>query len=150
MQRTGDPQRAERLYREVLEQMPTLDLAANNLAALLAGDGSDKQRLAEARTIALRFEKSDQPFFADTLGWIYYLAGEQENAERLLARAVAGAPEQALFHYHLGAVLEKLGRMAEAREHLQRARTLAAEHGQFDGYDEAMVLLARVSPDETP
>ncbi len=150
VQRTGDPQRAERLYREVLEQMPTLDLAANNLAALLAGDGSDKQRLAEARTIALRFEKSDQPFFADTLGWIFYLGGEQESAERLLARAVAGAPEQALFHYHLGAVLEKLGRMAEAREHLQRARTLAAEHGQFDGYDEAMVLLARVSPDETP
>ncbi len=150
VQRSGDPQRAERLYREVLEQIPTLDLAANNLAALLAGDGSDKQRLAEARTIALRFEKSDQPFFVDTLGWIHYLGGEQESAERLLAKAVAGAPEQALFHYHLGAVLEKLGRTAEAREHLQRASTLAAEHGRFDGYDEAMVLLARVSPDETP
>ncbi|MBK7167684.1 MAG: tetratricopeptide repeat protein [Gammaproteobacteria bacterium] len=96
------------------------------------------------------FRKIGSALFCDTLGWIYYLAGEQENAERLLARAVAGAPEQALFHYHLGAVLEQLGRVPEAREHLQRARTLAAEHGQFDGYDEAMALLARVSRDVTP
>lgn len=149
-QRAGDPLRAEKLYREVLEQMPTLDLAANNLAALLAGDGSDQEQLAEARTIAMRFEKSEQPFFCDTLGWIYYLAGEQENAERLLSRAVAGAPDQALFQYHLAAVLEKLGRVVEAREHLQRALSLAGEHGQFDGYDEAMVLLARVSDEEAP
>lgn len=146
--RAGDPLRAEKLYREVLEQMPTLDLAANNLAALLAGDGSNPERLAEARTIAMRFEKSEQPFFSDTLGWIYYLAGEPENAERLLARAVARAPEEAQFHYHLAAVLVKLGWAVEARKHLQRALSLAGEHGHFDGYDEAMVLLARVSQDE--
>lgn len=145
LETSGDRTRAEMLYRELLERLPTLDVAANNLAVLLAAGGTDAARLEEASRIAARFKHSDNPWFADTLGWIYHLQGNHAEAEKLLARAAEQNADQAVFQYHLGAVLAALQRPDEAKRHLERAEALARENGQFEGYDEAMSLLAKLS-----
>src|SRR5262249_11730492 len=43
LENSKDRVAAEARYREVLKAEPTSDVAANNLAVLLAGDGSDKK-----------------------------------------------------------------------------------------------------------
>lgn len=142
-ERDGKADEAVAVYRELLEKVPTLDVAANNLAVLLAGDGSDKARLEEAARIASRFESSQQPWFADTLGWIYFQQGNFSKAADLLGRAVKTAPTQGLFQYHLGATLFELKDFAGAIRYLKEAERLAAAGEGFDGVEQARALLAR-------
>lgn len=150
LESAGDKERAMALYAALLQRIPTLDVAANNYAVLLAGDGSDPQRLAEAHGIAARFASSSNPWYADTLGWILHLQGKYAEAEKLLSRAVEGAPDEALFRYHLGASLVELDRLQEAKPHLQRAESLAREHGEFEGFDGFRLLLSRLPATADP
>jgi tetratricopeptide (TPR) repeat protein len=144
MERTGDKKGAEQRYRDILAATPGADIAANNLAVLLAGDGSDKARLEEAATIAKRFESSEQPYFADTYAWILHQQGNDAKAAQLLERVVSRAPEVPIFQYHRGAVLFALNDLQTAKVHLSKAEKLAEIQGKFDGYDEARALLAKI------
>ena len=54
-----------------------------------------------------------------------YGRGDFATAERLFGEAVSGAPNEPLFHYHRGAALLRLGRLAEARASYQRALSLS-------------------------
>ncbi|MFM7785022.1 MAG: tetratricopeptide repeat protein, partial [Gammaproteobacteria bacterium] len=135
---------AEARYREVLAVNPGVDVAANNLAVILTGDGSNKERLAEAEALARRFQSSEQPFFADTYAWILYLKGDHAKAAEILDRVVRAAPEEAIFQYHLGAALFELNDRGKAKIHLAKAEKLAQEKGKFEGYDAAMALLAKL------
>ena len=47
---------------------------------------------------------------ADTLGWIHYLLGNHEEAEKLLAEGATRAPGNAEIHLHLAHSLAALGR----------------------------------------
>ncbi|MCG3169157.1 MAG: Beta-barrel assembly-enhancing protease [Pseudomonadales bacterium] len=144
LERQGDRDGAIVRYRAVLESVPAADGAANNLAVLLAGDGTDPARLAEAFEIAKRFENAEQPFFADTYAWILYQQGNFARAATVLDRVVKRAPEEAIFRYHLGAALFRSNDMQTAKVHLQKAKMLAEEKGEFDGYADAMALLAQI------
>ena len=63
----------------------------------------------------------DHPSVLDTAGWIYYLQGELSKAEPSLLRAVRLDPFDPQIQYHLGLLLLKQGRQAEAREALERS-----------------------------
>ena len=62
----------------------------------------DPARLEEARQFASRFESADHPYYADTLGWIYFLEGNSSKAVEILNRVVKRAPNEAVFRYPLG------------------------------------------------
>ena len=141
---SGNKAEAEQIYSELLEKDPTLDIAANNLAVLLAGDGSDPARLDSAARIAARFASADQPWFADTLGWIYYQQKNYPKAAELLTRAVRGAPDEAVFSYHLGAALYELKDYAGARKALESAEKLYAQGRKYPEQPAAAALLARL------
>ena len=57
-------------------------------------------------------------------GKLAYEAGDFVGAERLFGQAAAAAPGEALFHYHRGAALVRLGRFADARLAYERAMAL--------------------------
>jgi tetratricopeptide (TPR) repeat protein len=117
---------------------PGNDVVANNLAATLSVPGADPARLERARTIAVRFQASDNPYFLDTLGRILYLQGRDAEAVPILRRAVALAPEVPVLKYHLGMALVRAGER-EAGQALLRDALAASP--RFPGSDEARKAL---------
>ena len=122
---------------EYCQQAPQDSAAANDLANVLAVL-QDPQALKVAdQALALALAPRD-PNVIDTAGWIAHQVGQPERALQLLRDARLRAPEQPVIHYHLGAVLIKAGRKAEAEQELNLA--LPSPAG-FDGREQAESLL---------
>jgi Flp pilus assembly protein TadD len=138
-QEQGEYEPAIARYEALIGFMPGNDLVANNLASLLSDHRTDAASLARAAELAQRFEKSANPSYLDTLGWVYFRRGEFGKAAEVLARAVQGS-DRPLLHYHLGMALHRAGKIAEARPHLRKA---ADAEIAYPGRDEARALLAQ-------
>jgi len=74
----------------------------------------------------------------DTLGWALFQAGQTDRALQLLRDARLRQPANPEIRYHLGAVLAKTGRKAEAQEELEAALKGGAA---FEGDADAGALL---------
>jgi tetratricopeptide (TPR) repeat protein len=141
----GRPKEAIALYESLLARDPGLDLAANNAAQLTADFmADDAQAMARARQWAERFAQANDPFLLDTLGWVCLRQGDLKQArvamDRVLAAKADLTPE---VHYHLGALLAKEGKTAEALEELKKATDAAAS---YTGLDEAKALYKSLAP----
>ncbi len=107
---------------EVLEQgikfFPDHPEIMGNLAWLLLEKKTDFDRALDlARTAYDRLP--GEAWLMDTLGWAYYHKKVYSQAEWMLAQAAELSPDNGLIQYHLGMVLYRLGRLAEARETLE-------------------------------
>jgi tetratricopeptide (TPR) repeat protein len=109
--------------KKVIQLKPDHAHAYNALGYSLA---DRNERLAEARELIEKALKiaPDDAMIIDSMGWVLYRLGDLERSRELLARAYALMPD-AEIGAHLGEVLWKLGRTAEAdriwREALARA-----------------------------
>lgn len=87
----GETGKAIRLYEDLLEKnkgSQMADVIANNLAQAIADYQSDNApQLEKARLIAERFINSNNPYYLDTLAWVYYKQGNVAAAEPLLKKA---------------------------------------------------------------
>ena len=92
----------------------------NNLAYALAVRKNNVQEALPLAEKAYSLAKG-APNIADTLGWIYYLAGQNEKAVKLLEDAVRSAPKNAEMHLHFAIVSEATGNKLAAEVALQRA-----------------------------
>ena len=129
-------------YDGALRLNPKNVLAANNLAVLLVDHRGDPQSLQKAFALSRDFEKeTPHPLFLDTLGWVRFKMGQQEDAIRLLKDAAAKAPEIPVLNYHLGIAFFRSGKRAEARIYLSKALKSA---DSFDGRREAEQVLAQL------
>jgi Flp pilus assembly protein TadD len=79
--------------------------------------------------------------FLDTLGWVRFKMGQQEDALRLMKDAVAKAPEDPTLNYHLGMAFYQFGKRAEARTYLSKALKSTEA---FQGRQEAEQVLFQV------
>ncbi len=139
-QEAGDLEAAIAAYEDVLKRNPELDVAANNLAMLLADRrAADAASLARARELMAPFESSEQAAFLDTAGWVQYRSGNYQRAVDLLEKATNLGDATPEHQYHLGMAYLKLGRIAEGKSLLSSA--LDANH-PFSGLDEARAVLA--------
>ena len=120
-ERQKDYEAAIATYEQLLEKQPNNAIGINNLAALLSDHRSDAVSLDKAAEMAGKLEKTQQPAFRDTAGWIYYRKGEYGRAVEILKGVVDQAPEVPVFRYHLGMAYLKLGDKSAASEHLTRA-----------------------------
>jgi tetratricopeptide (TPR) repeat protein len=84
----------------------------NNLAYLLANDMDKPMEAVEYARQALQLAPSSMEI-TDTLAWAYYRAGQFDQAEHQLVRAIEMEPT-AVYRYHLGMVEEAKGRKEEA------------------------------------
>jgi tetratricopeptide (TPR) repeat protein len=129
-------------YDGALRLNPRNVLAANNLAVLLVDSKGDPQSLQKAFALSRDFEKeAPHPLFLDTLGWVRFKMGQQEEALRLMKDAVAKSPEVPTLNYHLGMAYYQSGKTVEARAHLSKAVKSAEE---FQGRQEAEQLLSQM------
>lgn len=99
----------------------------NNLAFVLA---SDLKRPEEALPYARRAYQlaPGSPDIADTYGYVLAEAGRLEEAEGILRAGLSNGAVPAL-HIHLGEVLLKRNKFAEARASFQAGKDLAAKLG---------------------
>ncbi len=138
-QATKDIDGAIKTYRAVLQHNPKLDLAANNLAALVADfKYKDAKDLDNALQLAERFQNSENPFYLDTLGWLHYRKGDYNLAVVFLTKAVDSRPENADINFHLGMAYYKSGNTQDARRYLEKA---VASGGNADVVAEAKATL---------
>jgi len=127
LEQAGRAAEALLVYRQVWDatQHP---IAANNAAYVVSClYPKDTAKLAEARQWAEAAVKAapDIPGFRDTLGWIAYLQGRNDEALQSLHRAVKGLPGSPEVHFHLGQA-EMAAKQADfARWHLQAAVALS-------------------------
>lgn len=105
---------AERDLRAYLKLKPKSAQGLNALGYILANRTS---RIREARELVSRALKldPDNPMILDSMGWVEYRSGKLEAALRYLQRAHHLMPDPEIAA-HLGEVLWKMGREAEARE----------------------------------
>lgn len=132
----GKYQEALALYDDILLRDPEFAPAANNLAELTADYmPHDSLALEKARLTAERFSGSSNPYFLDTLAWVYFRQGKVDLAQTLMERAMGAAnPIPPQMHYHYGALLLKSGKTDRAKEELLKALT-GEEH--YPGKEEA-------------
>ncbi|WP_462077620.1 tetratricopeptide repeat protein [Nitrospira sp. CMX1] len=138
----GQPDLAIAAYEAALRLNPRNLLAANNLAVLLVDHKGDPASLQRAFGLSREFEKdAPHPLFIDTLGWVRFKMGQQEEAIRLMKDAVAKSPDMSVLNYHLGIAFFQSGQRAEARTYLSKA---LKNSDPFEGRREAEQVLAQL------
>jgi len=129
-------------YDGALRLNPRNVLAANNLAILLVDYKGDPQSLQKAYALSRGFEKeAPHPLFLDTLGWVRFKMGQQEEALRLMKDAVAKSPDVPTLNYHLGMAFFQSVKTVEARAYLSKALKSAEA---FQGRQEAELILSQM------
>lgn len=121
-------------YDGALRLNPRNVLAANNVAVLLVDYKGDPLSAQKAFALSRDFEKdAPHPLFLDTLGWVQFKMGQQEEGLRLMRKAVAESPEVPILNYHLGVAYHRSGNTAEARVYLSKAlKSAEAFHGRHE------------------
>lgn len=139
----GRVEEAISLYDSLLSRNNELDVAANNMAQLVADHMAyDPEALEKARLIAERFVNSKNLYFIDTLGWVYYRQGHVSQAERFLKRAATELnPPNPQMLYHYGVLLKDIDRAEEAKHFLGQAIENPAD---FPEKEEAKRLLESI------
>jgi len=99
--------------RHVLKLNPDNHVALNALGYTLTDRTDRHQEALELIQKALTF-KPDDPFYLDSLGWVYYRLGDLDAAVRYLKQAVE-LQDDVEFIAHLGEVLWQQGKHAEAK-----------------------------------
>ena len=98
-------------------------VASNNLAWIYAERDENLERaLVLAQSAAKALPKSAE--VKDTLGWVQYKRKAFAEAAAAFESAVALAPENATYFYHLGLAAKDAGNAARARQALERALAL--------------------------
>jgi tetratricopeptide (TPR) repeat protein len=124
-------------FEKAVQLNPNQDIAANNLAYLLADQGRDLQNALKYAQ-GVRSRHPEDPSAADTLGWVYYKVGRMVLARDAVQFAVSKQPTNPLFEYHLGAIYKANNQRAEAEAALKKA---LASTSEFKERSEADALL---------
>ena len=104
----------EQDLRVILKKDPDNTQALNALGYTLTDrtDRHDEALILIKKAVEL---KPNDPFYLDSLGWVYYRLGNLHVAERYLRQAADVQPD-AEFLAHLGEVLWQIGKQEEAKQ----------------------------------
>ncbi|MFV0244817.1 MAG: tetratricopeptide repeat protein [Qingshengfaniella sp.] len=109
-----DPDAAQAAYEQLVSLTPDSPIALNQLAWFLVSHDRDLGRALDLAEQADRLQPGNASV-NDTIGWIQYLNGDLEGAERRLRAAFdISAGQQAEIRYHLARVLHDRGDPAAA------------------------------------
>jgi tetratricopeptide (TPR) repeat protein len=125
-------------YERLLTADPKFGPALNNLAYLYA---ERFNRIDEAHELASRARElaPNDPYAADTLGWVLYRQGKYSWALSLIKEAAEKLPTSGEIQFHLGMTHYRLGDEAAARLAFESALRLEPA---FNGRDDASARLA--------
>lgn len=116
----GEKDKAEEIYRALLEKRPEFLAAANNLAYILS-EAVDPAKLNEGLELAKVAAREGSPEALDTLGWLHHKLGNGEQAIEALKAAQEKLPNNGAVVYHLVTALATIGKTDEAKRIGQKA-----------------------------
>jgi tetratricopeptide (TPR) repeat protein len=119
-ERTGAYDLAKSNYEQAIQHDPNFALGLNDLAWLYCEHGGNLD-LALSMAQRAKQNRPNDPQISDTLAWVEYRKGLYDSASGLLRDSLRQVPDSGLFQYHLGMVLMKSGKQAEAKAILARA-----------------------------
>lgn len=124
-------------YEKILEVDPNHLTALNNLAYIYSTQNGELEKAFElakrARDIA-----PNNPYTADTVGWIAHTLGNHNWALSLLTDSYSSLKDNSEVAYHLGSVYYALGNKVEATKLLAKA---TSDPNEFPGKSEALAML---------
>jgi tetratricopeptide (TPR) repeat protein len=112
--------RAERLFREILEKSPDSAQTLNYLGYMFADRGVRLDEAIKHVGKALEIDPENGAYL-DSMGWAYFKLDNMENAEKYLLKAVSIVPKDSTMHDHLGDLYFKLGQLEKARDYWTEA-----------------------------
>jgi tetratricopeptide (TPR) repeat protein len=117
---TGSHDQSRPFYQKVLQREPDNPMALNNLAYIMAEQGTD---LDQALTMVQKAKQKlpNNPEVSDTLGWIYIKKNLSDNAIGIFRDLVTKYPERSTFQYHLAMAYYQKGDKPQAKKLLQGA-----------------------------
>lgn len=123
---------AKSMYEQAIKISPDNPLACNNLAYVILEQGGNLD-VAMGMAQTARRVMPDWANAADTLGWAYYRKGIYQSAISQFQEAIKlnqriGAPDDAVFHYHLGLAYQKSNQTSLARQQLEKAVKLSPDN----------------------
>ena len=122
-ERQNKEPKAIALYEKLVKRLPNFAEAANNLACLYMGQQGGMDRALE-HAKAARKAAPENPYVADTLGWIAYQCGDHKWALSLLREAVGKTPDHPEILYHYGVALCAVGEESDGLATIEKALTL--------------------------
>lgn len=126
LEKSGKNEAAENGLRALLQVQPDNATALNNLAYLLLERTPRYQEALKLVEQAVAIEPINGSFL-DSLGWAHYKLGNMEKAREYLEKAILYSRRSATGHEHLGDVLQKQGRLAEAKRQWEKALDISIE-----------------------
>lgn len=130
-------------YKRALQLVPSSLVAANNLAALISDFQYDDQAALNASLPLIKLlERSNEPEYLDTLGWLQYRLGDLGRSAVNLEEAAKQRPDNPQILYHFGVVESNRGNVELALAALRKAVQKGAS---YPGLDDAKKLLERLS-----
>ena len=100
---------------KVLTVNPKNSDALNYVAYALAEDGTDLPRALKLIQAAI-LVRPDDPYYLDTLGWVFFRNGQLDEANKVLLRAVEKSEGDPLILEHLGDLLIAKGQLEEGNK----------------------------------
>jgi tetratricopeptide (TPR) repeat protein len=137
LQVQNKPKEAQARYEKVLAQDPRAPVAANNLAWMYAENGGNLDVALQLAQTA-KAQLPDRHEVDDTLGWVYYKKGLGALAVQAFQDSVTKAPENAVYHYHLGLAYAQAGNKEEARKAIEQSLAIDPK---FNGAQDAQRVL---------
>ena len=112
---------AKEIYADLLKKNPDIPAAANNLAWLIASEKNGD--LGEALRLAMQAKQAlpEQPYIADTLGWVHYKRESYSLAISQFRQALEKRADDPVLLYHLALALQKNENTTEAITTLEKA-----------------------------
>lgn len=139
----GRSDKAVEAYEKVVSLNPKHVVALNNLATVYAEQEGKLDKALDYATRAREISRND-PFTADTLGWVHFKRRDYGLALSLIQESLRGLPLDPEIHYHLGMTHYMLGEEGSARVALEKA---AQGQKPYTGKEEAKRRLAILSLD---
>jgi len=133
----GDTSAAGVVYERLLTLFPDDAEGSDGLARMYAARGRDLDRALGLARLAVSSDKK-APFY-NTLGWVYYLRGNLEEAREALDASLALAPDNSEALFRLALVEDRAGRRDEATQTLRHLLGL----GRRDEYTDRATALLR-------
>ncbi|HTS18291.1 MAG TPA: tetratricopeptide repeat protein [Verrucomicrobiae bacterium] len=131
-ERAGDADKAVTLFRKCLELDPEDPIAANYLGYMWAEKGTNLQEALGLIQKAVKLDPKNGAYL-DSLGWVLFKLGRNDEALVQMRRAVALMKDDAVVLDHLAEVLLKAGKTDEAINILSEAHKIEPNNKDISG-----------------
>jgi tetratricopeptide (TPR) repeat protein len=121
---------SDSMYEHAIRLDPKNHLLLNNYGYSLGERGIQLDRALAMAKEAVRQQPLNQSYL-DTFGWIYFMKGDYEEAERYIRKAIELGSTSPVIHEHLGDIYFKMQQKEKAMEYWRKAL-------QFDGSNTAL------------